>query len=69
MSIWDDKPIVFATLVTCPTCGSTKRYTSRSVTDPDDGSIARRSRCLACGQQYTLVLELPDSGKVGVDTA
>jgi transcriptional regulator NrdR family protein len=67
MTTWQDKPIVFVTLPTCPTCGSASRKTTRSVRDPD-GSVARRSRCRECGQQYTIVLELPDIGKVQVDT-
>jgi transposase-like protein len=67
VTTWQDKPFVFVTLPTCPTCGSARRTTTRSVRDAD-GSVARRSRCRECGAKFTVVLGFPDIGRKTTDT-
>jgi transcriptional regulator NrdR family protein len=53
--------MVFVTLPTCPTCGSTKYKRSKSEST-GEGSSLKKVGCRECGTRYKIVLELPETG-------
>jgi transcriptional regulator NrdR family protein len=66
--IWENVPIAFFKLPSCPHCGSPQRITVRSSRE-SDGSTARRTICKRCSGRYTLVLELDEPPEVGSEAS
>lgn len=63
---WQDAPLSFVNLPTCPKCSSVRYTIVRSI-NQGDGSRLQRRVCLSCSGRYQLVWEppepLPDSGR------
>jgi hypothetical protein len=66
---WAAAPMVFVVVPCCPGCGDT-RYTKVRTESSGDGSSVKKVICRyfvgdeerGCGQEYKIVLELPESG-------
>ncbi len=65
---WAAAPMVFVAVPTCPFCGGLayKRVRTES---GGDGSSTKKVICASCTRKFKIVLELPDSGNVGLDNA
>ena len=67
---WDTVPIVFTTILHCPSCLATRPIPVR-VQRCSDGSKSRKYVCRKCSKPFVLVVELPErlplNGKVDYD--
>lgn len=58
----DPDRYVFSTRVLCPKCSSPDHRAVHGATIGDEDEVCQRRKCRACGWNFTLILEMPDSG-------